>query len=1009
MRTIYTLFLFSVLAAKASAQAVYSEVFDLEKGLPTSEIQAVHQDELGYLWLATPSGLLRYDGYVFHHYTRADGLAGDDIRQIYEDKKNRFWLLSAASGLTVWQNSSFAPHRLSAPLQALAKGREVASFDIDAGDTLWLALQQQPPFAPDYRLYFAAEKDSIWQAYDSINLQANAPLSAMYLYNISKSLLRQPRPFLLGAAAENKANPRPIGLNLATAKTDFLPLTNSGDCHCAWHQANLYCINQKYWAVFSRLGELLQADSFRQETLPKIADFYIDHAGQAWAATAEGAYLWAGAKLGDVKLGEPPSRYFSGYDVRQIRQDREGNYWLATWGDGLIFMPYLHIQVQAVSPYVHQNHILSLLYSPPFVQALSGVGMVYKLTPQTVLPTYYNQSATAARAWWQDSERQQIHIGNGRSIEEATGNAAWAWWKPEGGDINARAFAALDKNTLFVAANYGFMRVDMLTHQRQWQSSQIGFNQLVNDILVWQQDSVFLATASGLYLYLPQSQTINLADTSAAARTPIRQLHRFDNTLILATAGEGIWYKDIEKSAQNWAQISTNTGLSSNFVRKVYAKNDKAKNSNIWWVATNRGLDKIAWPSATNLSTPKEIINYSHRNGLPNSSINDILQTDEGRLWLATDAGIVSFMPQQLEQAAAQKAPPVHISHIAVNGQERLLSDSLNMDYWQNNIQIQYLGIHFRERGRLLYRYRLDGLDTNWIESQERNIQYTNLPAGDYVFWVSTQANDASWHPNPAKIKFTIRPPFWKTNSFLAAAAGSSFFLLLFFIWQFRRRNRIQRQLWASKQNALHAQMNPHFIFNAMNSILYFVRQNDKRQATAFLASFSSLIRRILDNSKQSLISLSEEVDTLQRYLELEKLRLSNPSDNFKIEVAPDIDTELWKLPPMLIQPLIENSIMHGLLPKTEGERRLLVSMQVVRKKLCITVEDNGIGRKAAGEIRSRRNITHTSYGAENISQRLKLLNQIYKKAISIEIQDLFDADKVAAGTKIIVWIPLGL
>jgi ligand-binding sensor domain-containing protein len=999
MRTIYTLLLFSILAGDASAQAVYSEVFDLEKGLPTSEIQAIHQDELGYLWLATPSGLLRYDGYIFHHYTTADGLAGNDIRQIYEDKKNRFWLLSAASGLTIWQNSTFAPHRLSKSLQTLAKGREVASFDIDAGDTLWVSLRQQPPFAPDYRLYFAAEKDSIWQVYDSINLQANAPFSAVYLYNIPKSLLREPKPFLLGAAAENKIAARAIGLNLATTKADFLQLSNSGDCHCAWHKANLYCINQKYWAVFSRLGELVQADSFQQESLPIIQNFYIDQKGQAWAATAKGAYMWANPKLADA-----PSRYFAGYDVRQVRQDREGNYWLATWGDGLIFMPYLHIQVQAVSPYAHQNHILSLLYSPPFVQALSSVGMVYKLSPQTVLPTYYNQSATAARAWYQDKERQQIHIGNGKSIEEATGNAAWAWWKPEAGEINARAFAALDKNTLFVAANFGFMRVDMLTHQNQWQSSQIGFNQLVNDILVWTKDSIYLATAAGLYLYIPAAQTINLADTSQAASAPIRQLHRFGNTLILATDGAGIWYKDIDKAANHWAQISISTGLSSNFVRKVLAKNN-----NIWWVATNRGLDKIVWPSAANLTKPKEIINYSHRNGLPNSSINDILATDEGRLWLATDAGIVSFMPQQLEQAAAQKAPPVHISHIAVNGQERLLSDTLSMDYWQNNIQIQYLGIHFRERGRLLYRYRLDGLDTAWIESHERSIQYTNLPAGDYVFWVSTQANDGSWHPNPAKIQFSIRQPFWKTNIFLAAVAGGIFLFFLLFIWQFRRRSRIQRQLWASKQNALHAQMNPHFIFNAMNSILYFVRQNDKRQATAFLASFSSLIRRILDNSKRSLISLSEEIDTLQRYLELEKLRLSNPTDNFKIEVSPDINTETWQLPPMLIQPLIENSIMHGLLPKTEGERRLLVSMQVVRKKLCVTVEDNGIGRKAAGEIRSRRNITHTSYGAENITQRLKLLNQIYKKSISIEIQDLFDADNIAAGTKIIVWIPLGL
>lgn len=983
MSRIYVLWLLCM-AAGVAAQTPYIEHLDLGAGLPSMDIRGLHQDRQGYLWLATPAGLASYDGYTMRQYGVADGLAEANTRAVYEDGKGRIWALGERAGLAVREAGKFRRHRLSAGLEELARGRAVAAFDINAGDSLWVAFCQKAPFQADYKLYYAAESDSVWRVYDSVNVGNNAPISAMYLYEVNRSQVQPAQAFLLGQHEGDKSSQAAFVSEDAGA---FQRLTAAGNCHCALGGGNLYCLSGRFWASYTRSGQLLAGDSLAAANRPagELRQLYLDREGNAWAASSGGLYFWAKGAFGGAA-----KHYFEGYDVQRIFQDREGNYWIGTRGNGLIFMPSLHIQVQSVSPYPQQNQLLKLVYSPPFVQTLSAAGMVYKLTPQTVLPTYYNQSASPASAWWYEPAKKEFWLGNGRSIEAESGNKAWNWWNEAQGEINATAFGRASERAAIVALSAGFLLVDIQTHQQIWSSAQAGFAEQVRDICETGGDLVLLGTARGLYDFVPSTQSITLADSSLVG-VEIQQILKQGEQYILATNTAGLWFGQ----PNNWQRIGLAQGLSSDCVHSIYSES-----ADSWWVATNKGLDrlKINGQNAT-------IQHYSHRNGLPHKGIRDILATPDGRLWLATDAGIISFFPQDVESGKMQ-APNVYIEQFAVNGQTKNWNDSLTLNYGENNIQLSYLGINFRERGALLYRYRLEGLDTNWQITRERSIQYTRLPEGDYTFWVASQSGDGAWSPNPAKVQFTILAPFWKTSIFVWSLAGAGFLIFAIAIWIVRRRARTQRELWASRQNALHAQMNPHFIFNAMNSILFFVRQNDKRQATAFLSSFSSLIRRILDSSKKSLIDLDEEIDMLQRYLDLELLRLSNPDDNFRIEVSPDIDPKSWRLPPMLIQPLIENSIVHGLVPKTEGLRDLLVSFRIVRKKLCITVEDNGIGRKASAEIRARRNITHTSYGSQNIEARIRVLNQIHGKKISIDIQDLHDNTGAPAGTRIQVWIP---
>jgi signal transduction histidine kinase len=390
------------------------------------------------------------------------------------------------------------------------------------------------------------------------------------------------------------------------------------------------------------------------------------------------------------------------------------------------------------------------------------------------------------------------------------------------------------------------------------------------------------------------------------------------------------------------------------------------------------------------------------------------LVTKTGGIWLGTNRNGLFFVPNTNKTQISDTSAYPNLFIKKIYTQEPYPKTHPTEDTTVYVLTAAQKGIFFELQGvytddflDLEYKFWLEGQDKDWQTTRNNLVRYTNLGAGDYIFWAAVRTEKSGWQPQLVRYRFRIAPPFWWTWWFWSLVGLGLVILLFGYLKRLNNRAQFQKQIWASEQNALRAQMNPHFIFNAMNSILYFVRQNDKRQATAFLASFSTLIRRILDNSKHPLIPLQDEIETLQRYLELERLRLSNPSDNFHIEVDAGLDVQVWKIPPMLVQPLVENAIVHGLLPKTEGERMLIVKFSQKNKQVCISVQDNGIGRRAAAEIQKRRTVTHTSYGSKNIEERLRVLNQLYKRKIRIETKDLYDKNGAAAGTQTLVWLPV--
>jgi sensor histidine kinase YesM len=215
-----------------------------------------------------------------------------------------------------------------------------------------------------------------------------------------------------------------------------------------------------------------------------------------------------------------------------------------------------------------------------------------------------------------------------------------------------------------------------------------------------------------------------------------------------------------------------------------------------------------------------------------------------------------------------------------------------------------------------------------------------------------------------------------------------------------------EQKLTETETTALRAQMNPHFIFNCLNSIKFFALQNDGKAAAQYLTSFSKLIRLVLENSRSEKVVLSNELEALELYLQMEAMRF-NHKLSYQIKVEKEVDTTFIEIPPLLIQPYVENAIWHGLMHKTEGGKVTVQVNHATADRLLITITDNGIGRAKAAELKSKSATRHKSFGMKMTSERIGLINQLYQLQTQVQVQDLVDAQGEPCGTEVLISIPI--
>ena len=245
-----------------------------------------------------------------------------------------------------------------------------------------------------------------------------------------------------------------------------------------------------------------------------------------------------------------------------------------------------------------------------------------------------------------------------------------------------------------------------------------------------------------------------------------------------------------------------------------------------------------------------------------------------------------------------------------------------------------------------------------------------------------------------------------KINQTRLALAGAAVLLILTFLFIYIYRLRSINKMAELKQQLTRFQMNPHFIFNSLNSLQNFILENDIRSTNKYLSMFSTLMRGTLENSYHNIISVNEELKHLELYLHLESLRFDHKFE-YNISVDQDIDVNHFKIPSLIIQPFVENAIWHGLLNVKKGERKLIIKLHLSDKQIICEVEDNGVGREKAMEIISGKGKEHKSLGTKITDQRLKILSAIHKREFSVNYKDLIDVNGNPSGTRVNIILPL--
>ena len=408
------------------------------------------------------------------------------------------------------------------------------------------------------------------------------------------------------------------------------------------------------------------------------------------------------------------------------------------------------------------------------------------------------------------------------------------------------------------------------------------------DALSPQKDgTVWIGTSQGLYLYDGDTTTYRGSDddlfksrVSDLATTP-------NDILCICTYGNGI----ILKKGNGIRHLTTADGLVGNVCRKVFIE----QQDNTIWMATNTGISQFRFNN-DDLAI-EYLVNYSEADNLASNDIRDIYEEDN-KVWVATSEGLSYFTRREEQDTSV--APPIYITNIKIWEQDTTLHEKYSLPYNKNNIRIGFTGISFTSGYRIRYMYKMEGVDKDWVYASNPEAQYPILQPGSYTFRVKAINVDQVESLEEAVVKFVIHPPWWRTTWFrllaLLIIGVSSYFIVNYTIRNRKQKEELRRKIVESEQMALRAQMNPHFVFNALNSIQHFITMEDEMSANYYLTRFSKLIRQVLENSKHSFISVNEEIETLELYLELEMLRFEGKFE-YKIEVDEEIDTYDTQLP----------------------------------------------------------------------------------------------------------------
>lgn len=949
--------------------------YTVDEGLPSSEVYQVKQDSKGYIWFATGNGVSRFNGYEFENFSISNGLPDNTVFEIYEDAFERIWFVPLSCKLSYYYKGKIIPFQYNDQLQKLLVNAVKTSFCVDSNGTVFLGLLGHGivEISKDGKITTRFSK----AASSELNIIQPTPSTYIFSYyhgfglrSINFQTKLQPSA-TLELLADSTFKMRSSGRIIHSANGKYL--IGIGE--------NLIIIDQK------------NIKKYTIEHFPsRIIWLYEDQEHDLWVGTLPGGMYYI--KNSDFKNKQ---WYLPGISVNGIIQDKEGGFWYATEGNGVYYSASKKIRVYDKSIGFSDDRITCLATDSKNIFAGSQNGFVDQIRNEKEIKSY-------------DLNFGPLHSNEISALfYDSIEKLLWVAGKFKSGAIKDGNFSSRYPflfNAMLRDSSHTHWAVCpdkfcILDHDKRTDIVSAATSTVfrrVNAITQGPNNLLMVGAINGLWTCDVKSKLFSYIGYRHKLLTNrILDLdYLSDSLLIIATKGTGVVLYD----NKNVIQIGKENGLCGNNVYAIY--NDAP----VIWAATDKGLNKIILTDRKNLRY--KVINYTTINGLPSNEINDILKV-ENKIYLATNKGLSFFNPDSIDNPVVQL--PVYLTRVAINDQDTTILADYSLMYNQNNIKINFTGLGYKNAGKLNYRYKMIGLDSSWIYTSTREVQFTTLPAKAYTLILNVQNTDGSYSTNQAVIHFNILLPFWKKWWFILIVillVGYSMFYIIRYRLNKKQAHKekvdkLNKTLMSLKLKALRAQMNPHFTFNVMNSIQHFIAFNKGEAANKYLSRFSGLIRLILNNSEKVSIPLADEIKALDLYLELEAMRFEQRFE-YKITVDPSIDIMKVEIPSMLIQPYVENSVTHGIL-NLEKPGLIKIDIQKQDNLIKCTIEDNGIGR-IRSVFMNKNNIQKT-FGTVITQERLAAINELYKSELSEKVTDLEDENGNPVGTRVELYIPI--
>jgi hypothetical protein len=562
--------------------------------------------------------------------------------------------------------------------------------------------------------------------------------------------------------------------------------------------------------------------------------------------------------------------------------------------------------------------------------------------------------------------------------------------------FSIKDFELSNNDRLYIAYHSGACYGDLIKKSNRFYVRKFVYFYKARSTSIAIGDSLnYLGTLTGLKCFNSDGVMKSVLPDLPLLKVGINNLVFQDGLLWIGTNQHGVICFDGKEIVKN---ITVKDGLPENSIRCLYLDNKKL------WVGTNKGITEIAFEKLNNIRVAR---NFNNDEGLISNVVNDIYTANDS-IYVATEEGLSIITDLQPKQTGVciLNTPIVRVASKIVSAQNVSLNPG-------DDIQFEYTGISFRSEGDISYKYRLLGIDSVWKITNQRFIYYSFLPNGNYNLQLLA-VNKFGIKSKLINVPFRVNKRLYEENYFriIICLIIISLISLLF-----KKRNQVNQKKYLQKlqnaqkimsleQEALKAQMNPHFIFNCLNAIQYFIIEKDVISANKFISSFAGLIRQALDNSGRKSISIEEEITFLKSFIEIEQNRFE---DRFlyQINVSDDIETDLLQIPPMLVQPFVENAINHGLLHKKNGIGKLEIYFSLSEEMLKIIISDNGIGRTASRSLSNHVELRHVSKGIALTEMRISRLNFSETNKIKLAIEDQYDNNGNSIGTQVEILIPL--